>query len=242
VLSIHLLNSSEYLLTFQGKPEFFPEPSVEIQAESWEMNITGVIFGSFVGFNSTSAKFSLKNKYILAPKSQTTQIFDYFLKKFNCGLTVSLSSIFCACDASLPDIYLKVNETQLAIPQSSYQDKDCELKFSSSEENIWELGEPFFKSYSLMYSSEDSKLFIFSSSEFSSTTTESPEDSTDDIIVIIEIIAGCIVIFILARLGYSYCMTIEFRPSDESQPLLNPRTATPSLVSQSPRKYLSPRR
>lgn len=208
---------------------------------TWEISINGLILGGIVDFSTSPARFNLHSEYILAPNAIVKPIFDYFLKKFNCGLTVSLSSIYCPCDENLPDLYIKVGETQLIISKSDYQvGEECEIKISYSNSDNWELGQPFFRSYSVMLSKTEGKIEIFKSNEFDIEEMGQGEEddglfSLGNLIVIGEIVIGCFVIFIIARMAYGYCMTVEFSPPEESQPFLTPRMNTP-------RGCISPRR
>ena len=208
---------------------------------TWELSINGLILGGVVDFSTSSARFDLHSEYILAPNAIVNSIFDYFLKKFSCGLTVSLSSLYCACEESLPDLYIKVAGVQLVISKSDYQvGQECEVKISYSNSDRWELGQPFFRSYSLMLSQAEGKIEIFKSNEFDVVDLEQGEEDTGlfsagNLVVIGEIIVGCLVIFIIARMAYGYCMTVEFSPPEESQPFLSPRMNTP-------RGCISPRR
>lgn len=244
-VTLHLKSDLEYLVVFQEAYEGLGEFVTEMETENWELKIDGFIFGGFVELSNTVGKLTMNDEYITGPKEDIDQIFDFFFSKFSCGFTNSLSSIYCSCEDSLPDLYIKVGEIQLDLPKSVYQDSECELKFTYSNDTFWVFGKPFFKAYSLVGDYQTKTISLYSSTEFISgeNNEESAVDdsifSSDNLILTGEILVGCIVIFILARMLYGYCMTIEFRPAEESAPLLS-RTATPRAGS--PKPFLSPRK
>jgi len=246
VINLHLGADLEFLIVFQEVYEKLGELVAELQAEDWELKVDGVIFGGYVELSKTIGKLTINSDYITGPKSDIDTIFDYFFSKFNCGFTNSLSSIYCACEDPLPDLYLKVGEIQLTIPKSVYQDSECELKITYANISHWVLGRPFFKAYSLLGNLDLHTISIYTSNEFIAEETEEEEEPVDDsvlsndnLILIGEILIGCIVIFLLARMLYGYCMTIDFTHAEEATPLLS-RSTTPRIST--PKGFLSPRK
>lgn len=245
IVTLHLKSDDEYLIVLQEVYEGLGEFVTEMKTENWELKVDGIIFGGYVELSKTVGKLTMNNEYIIGPKDDIDEIFDFFFSKFSCGFTNSLTSIYCSCEDSLPDLYIKVGEIQLDLPKSVYQDSECELKFTYSDESYWVFGKPFFKAYSLVGNYQAQTISLYISNEF--ITGEGNEEnavddslfSNDNLILIGEILLGCILIFVLARMLYGYCMTIDFRQPEEAAPLLS-RTATPRLAS--PRPFLSPRK
>lgn len=245
IVNLHLRADLEFLIVFQEVFTELGEFVAELEAEDWELKIDGIIFGGYVELSKTVGKLTMNNDYITGPKSDIDTIFNYFFSKFSCGFTNSLSSIYCACEDPLPDLYLKVGEIQLTIPKSVYQDSECELKFTYNNISHWTLGQPFFKAYTLVGNLDLHTISIYASNEFitQGSIEEQPVDdsilSNDNLILIAEILIGCLVIFLLARMLYGYCMTIDFNHTEETAPLLS-RSTTPRIST--PKGFLSPRK
>ncbi|OMJ72496.1 hypothetical protein SteCoe_29060 [Stentor coeruleus] len=241
-------NSSDGLvLGLNGYNTSYTISSDEISLESisktkWELETTGVSTSGYLSFSTESIYFDLTFNGIRGPLNEVEPIFEHILSLHSCTLIPGLFYLECDCSdpSTFADFSINAEGSTFSIPGfkllNQLSENTCEVMIHYHDYNYWSFGQVFFSTYLTVFNMQERTLTMIYSIESSyneitdnSQNEEETEDQSavltmDNLILTAEVIVGCFVIFVIARIIYGVCMKIEFvKDDDPVVPLLSPR-------------------
>lgn len=214
-----------------------------ISNTKWELETTGISSSGYLSFSTASIYFDLSFNGIRGPLNEVEDIFEHILSLHSCTLIPGLFYLECDCSdpSKFADFSINAEGSTFSIPGfkllNQLSENTCEVMIHYHDYNYWSFGQIFFSTYLTVFNIQERSLTMAYSIESSndeisdnSQNEEETEDQSavltiDNLILTAEVILGCFVIFVIARIIYGVCMNIEFvKDEDPAVPLLSPRS------------------
>lgn len=250
IFSIYISRDLEKIITLGGYDiEYSMDPSVLFEFSynsNWELNIDGIYFAGLVKFMNTVAYIDVNSETITGPVKDIEEIFTYLLEHFTCTLS-TFEYLECSCgnDVVFPDFTFNVFETDISVPGDllveSIGGDQCKVMIGYHDNEFWSFGTIFLKAFYTVYDLNSGKIIITPSLyEIEEDSGDATEESTGYWLLTGEIIAGCIVIFIIARVTYGFCEKIEFSIEQDTNAPMVPSLDPDSLLAKKIKKLKEP--
>lgn len=214
-----------------------------ISNAKWELETTGISSSGYLSFSTASIYFDLSFNGIRGPLNEVEDIFEHILSLHSCTLIPGLFYLECDCSDpnTFADFSINAEGSTFSIPGfkllNQLSESTCEVMIHYHDYDYWSFGQVFFSTYLTVFNLQEKSLTMTYSIESSNEgilddgqNEEEIEDQSavltmDNLILTAEVILGCFVIFVIARIIYGVCMKIEFvKDEDPAVPLLSPRS------------------